>query len=138
MPSLSWFLHRQIASPGCSQQLANFCPPPILPPVSGSRSGRPSLHPVTPAVPPPVLGSGGSVNPDPLVSRLPSGSQVGAPLAPSLSGSVSSAGVSRSELLVRRLGRRLGGSLGFAHHFRPLEPRRTPTLHQRRGASGRA
>ena len=96
-----------------------------------SSSGRPSPHAVAPAVSPPVLGSGGSVNPDPLVSGLPSRSQVVAPLAPSLSGGVSSAGVSRSELLVRRLGRRLGCSLGDAHRFRPLESRRKPTLHQR-------
>ena len=32
-----WLLHRQNASPGFYQQQANFYPPPILPPVSGSR-----------------------------------------------------------------------------------------------------
>ena len=61
-----------------------------------------------------------------------------APLAPSLSGGISFAGVSRSRLMVRRLGRRLGCSLGDAHRFRPLEPRRKPTLHQRQGGFGRA
>ena len=37
MPKLLWLLHCQNASPGFNQQLANFCPPTILPPVSGSR-----------------------------------------------------------------------------------------------------
>ena len=106
----------------------------VLPLPSSSR--RPSPHVVTPAVSPPVLGPGGLVNPDPLVSGLPLRSQVVAPLAPSLSGGISSAGVSGSGLLVRRLRCRLGSSLGDAHRFRPLEPRRKPALHQRQGASG--
>ena len=62
---------------------------------------------------PPVLGSGGSVNPDPLVSGLPPGSEVVAALAPPLSGGVSPSSVSRPGLLVRRLGRRLGAHLGL-------------------------
>ena len=98
-----------------------------------SRSGRPSPGEVNPAVPPPVLGSSGSVHPDPLVSGLPQGSQVVASRPPSIVRGVSSAGVSGSGLLVRRLGRRLGSSLGFAHRFRTLEPRRTSSLHQRQG-----
>ena len=145
MPSLSWLLHRQAAinsrrisvlRRSSRQCLALAAGNAVLP--LPSRSGRPSPHAVAPAVSPPVLGSGGSVHPDPLVSGLPLRSQVVAPLTPSLSGGVSSAGVSRFGLMVRRLGRRSGCSLGDAHHFRPLESRRKPTLHQRQGASGRA
>ena len=36
MPKILWLLHRQNASPGFSQPLEYFCPPPLLPPVSGS------------------------------------------------------------------------------------------------------
>ena len=93
-------------------------------------SGRPYQDEVSPAMSSPLLGSCGSVHPDPLVSGLSSRSPVVAPL-------VSSPGVSGSGLLVRRLGRRLGGSLRDAHHFRPLEPRRKPPLYKRQGASGR-
>ena len=87
---------------------------------------------------PPVLGSGGSVNPDPLVSGLPPGSEVVAPPAPPLSGGISQSSVSRPGLLVRRLGRRLGGSLGSSHCFRPLEPRGKSSFHQLKGTSGGA
>ena len=101
-----------------------------------SRSGWLAPHAVAPAVSPPVLGSGGSVNPDPLVSGLPAGSEVVAALAPPLSGGVSPSSVSRPGLLVRRLRRRLGGSLGSSHCFRPLEPRGKSAFHQRKGTSG--
>ena len=57
-------------------------------------------------------------------------------LAPPLSGGVSPSSVSRPGLLVRRLGRRLGGSLGSSHRFRPLEPRGKSAFHQRKGTSG--
>ena len=119
MPKLLWLLHRQNASPGFSQPLASFCPPPLLPPVFGSlcwgcfprwliSSRGEAPHAVPPTVPSPVLGSGGSVNPDSLVSGLSSGSAVVAPLTLPLSG-----GVSRLGLLVRRLGR-WGAHMG--HH----------------------
>ena len=98
-----------------------------------SRSGRTPPGEVTPAVPPPILGSSGSVHLDPLVSGLPQGSQVVASRPPSIVRGVSSAGVSGSGLLVRRLGRRLGSSLGLAHRFRPLEPQGMSSLHQRQG-----
>ena len=101
-----------------------------------SRSGWSAPHAVAPAVSPPVLGSGGSVNPDPLVSGLPPGSEVVAALAPPLSGGVSPSSVSRPGLLVRCLGRRLGGSLGSSHRFRPLGPRGKSAFHQRKGTSG--
>ena len=52
---------------------------------------------------------------------------------PSISGGVSPSGVSRPGLLVLRLGRRLGGTLGPSHCFRPLEQRRSSSLHQRQG-----
>ena len=116
-----------------SQYLALAARNAVLP--LPSHSGRTSPGEVTPAVPPPVLGSCGSVHPDPMVSGLPQGSQVVASRPPSVVGRVSSAGVSGSGLLVRRLGRRLGSSLGLAHRFRPLEPRRTSSLHQRQGTS---
>ena len=60
-----------------------------------------------------------------------------ASLAPPFSGGVSLSGVSRPGLLVQRLGRRLGGTLGPSHRFRPLEPRRSSAVHQRQGTSGR-
>ena len=101
-----------------------------------SRSGWSAPHAVAPAVSPPVLGSGGSVNPDPLVSGLPPGSEVVAALAQPLSGGVSPSSFSRPGLLVRCLGRRLGGSLGSSHRFRPLEPRGKSAFHQRKGTSG--
>ena len=82
---------------------------------------------------PPVLGSSGSVHPDPLVSGLPQGSWVVASSPLSIVG-----GVSGSGLLVRRLGRQLGSSLGLAHRFRPLEPRRTSSLYQRQGTFSRS
>ena len=84
-------------------------------------------------MPPPILGSSASVHQDPLVSGLPQGSPVVASRPPSIVRGVSSAGVSGSGLLVRRLGRWLGSSLGLAHRFRPLEPRGASSLHQRQG-----
>ena len=87
---------------------------------------------------PQVLGLCGSVHPDPLVSGLPQGSQVVASRPPSIVGGVPSAGVSGSGLLVQRLGRWLGSSLGLAHHFRPLDPRRTSSLYQRQGTFSRS
>ena len=50
--------------------------------------GRPTCVPPA-TMPPPVLGSGGSVNPDSLVSELSSESAVVAPIAPPFSGGVS-------------------------------------------------
>ena len=114
-----------------SQYLAHAAGNAVLP--LPSCSGRPSQGEISPAVSPPVLGSSGSVHPDPLVSGLPQGSQVVASRSLSIVRGVFSAGVSGSGLLVRRLGHRLGSSLGIAHRFRPLEPRRTSSLHQRQG-----
>ena len=100
-----------------------------------SRPGGEAPHAVPPTMPLPVLGSGGSVNPDSLVSGLSSGSAVVAPLTPPLSGAVSTSGVSRPGLLVRRLGCGLGGAYGPSHCFRPLERRQSSALHQRQRAS---
>ena len=83
-----------------------------------SRSEWSAPHAVAPAVSPPVLGSGGSVNPGSLVSGLPPGSEVVATLAPPFSRSVSPSSVFRPGLLVRRLGRRLGG---LTWVFSPLQ-----------------
>ena len=77
-------------------------------------SSRPRLetpHEVPPTLSSPVLGSDGPVDPHSLVSGLPSGSEVVAPRAPPLSGGLPSSGVSRPQLLVRRLGRGLGGHI---------------------------
>ena len=114
-----------------SQYLALAAGNAVLP--LPSCSGRLSQGEISPAVSPPVLGSSGSVHPDHLVSGLPQGSQVVASRSQSIVRGVSSAGVLGSGLLVRCLGRRLQSSLGLAHRFRPLEPRRTSSLHQRQG-----
>ena len=147
MPKLLWLLHHQNASPGSinSWRISVLCRSSrqYLALAAGhavldvpSRPRRTAPHEVPPAVSPPVLGSGGSVNPDSLVSGLSSGSAVVAALAPPFSGGVSPSGVSRPGLLVRCLGRRLGGTLGPSHRFRPLEPRRGSAV-QRQGTSGR-
>ena len=81
-----------------SQYLALAAGNAVLPLPSSSR--RPSPGEVAPAVSPPVLGSSGSVHPDPVVSGLPQGSQVVASRPPSIVRGVSSAGVSGSGLLV--------------------------------------
>ena len=96
-----------------------------------SRPWRSAPHAFPATVSPPVLGSGGSVNLDSLVSGLSSGSAVVAPIAPPFS-----EGVSRPGLLVRRLGRQLGGTLRPSHRFRPLEPRRSSAVYQCQGTSG--
>ena len=101
------------------------------------RSPRPrweTTHAVPPDLPSPVLESGGPVDPCPLVSGLPSGFAVGASLAPSVSGGASSSGVSRPRLLVRRLGRRLGGASRPSCRFRPLGRVGGSALYQRQGA----
>ena len=145
MASLSGLLCRQAAinswrisvlRRSSSQYLALAARNAVLPLPSSSRGPSPSE--VAPAVSPPVLGSSGSIHPDPLVSGLPQGSQVVASRPPSIVGGVSSAGVSGSGLLVRRLGRRLGSSLGIAHRFRPMEPRRTYSHYQRQGTFSRS
>ena len=102
-------------------------------------SSRPRLetpHEVPPTLSLPVLGSDGPVDPHSLVSGLPSGFEVVAPRAPPLSGGLPSSGVSRPQLLVRRLGRGLGGTFGPSHRFRPLVRGRGCALYQRKRASG--
>ena len=99
-----------------------------------SRPRRETTHEVPPTLPSPVLGSGGPVDPSSVVSGLPSGSAVLAPVAPAVSGCVSPSGVSRPRLLVRRLGRRLGGTSRPSGRFRPLGRVGGPTLYQRQRA----
>ena len=50
--------------------------------------------------------------------------------SPSVSRGVSGAGLSRTRLLVRRLGRGLGSSPGFSHRFRPLGSRSGLSVYQ--------
>ena len=69
-------------------------------------------------------------------SQAAPGSEVVAALAPPLTGGVSPSSVYRPGLLVRLLGRRLGGSPGSYHRFRPLESRGKSAFHQRKGTSG--
>ena len=87
-----------------------------------------------PTLPSPVLGSGGPVVPSSVVSGLPSGSAVVAPLAPALAGGVSPSGVSRPRLLVRRLRRRLGCTSRPSGRFRPLGGIGGATLYKRQRA----
>ena len=100
-----------------------------------SCSGRTTSCEISPALSPQVLGSQGSVDQDSLVSGLPQGSWVVAQPSPSVSRGVSGAGLSRSRLLVRRLGRGLGSSPGFSHRFRPLGSRSGLSVYQRSRAS---
>ena len=121
--TLLWFLHRQIASPGCS-------PPPttsvlhsascllvavtsgvaVLSVTSGSR--WPPADEFAPDWPSPLLGSVGSFGSGAVVSGLSSGPSVVASQGSLLSRCVSSAGVPSYCLLVRRFRRWLGASLG--------------------------
>ena len=96
----------------------------------------PPLHAVPPALSSPGLGLHGPVDQDSMVSGLSSGSAVVAPNPSPRAGGVPLAGVSRPRLLVRRLGRGLGGTYGSSHRFRPLERNRGGALHQHQGAPG--
>ena len=116
-----------------SQYLAVAAGNAILPLSSGSR--RSASGEVTPALPPPVLGSRGSVCQDSLVSRLPQGSQVVVSPSPSFLRGVSAASLSRSGLMVQRLGRGLGSSPRSTYRFRPLESGTQCSLYQRQRAS---
>ena len=100
-----------------------------------SCSGRTTSCEISPALSPQVLGSRGSVDQDSLVSGLPQGSSVVARPSPSVSRGVSGAGLSRSRLLVRRLGRGLWSSPEFSHCFRPLGSRSGLSVYQRSRAS---
>ena len=94
-----------------------------------------AAHAVSPTVPPPALGSLGSVGTCGLVPRMPSGSTVVASPASSLLRCVSHPGVSRPRLLVRRLGRRVGCSSWPPRRFRPLGCGGGASPHQRQGAA---
>ena len=72
---------------------------------------RASEDEVSPALPPPFLGSGGSSGSSTSVAGLSSGPPVVAPPSSPLFRGVSLPGVSRPTLLVRRLGRGLGAHL---------------------------
>ena len=76
----SWQI--SVLRPSFSQYLALAARHAVLTVPSHSRGSAP--HEAAPALFPPVLGSSGSVDPDPLVSGLPPGSEVVAALAPPL------------------------------------------------------
>ena len=94
-----------------------------------------TVHARPPTVPPPVLGSLGSVSSGGLVPGLPSGSPVVASPASSLPRCISPPGVSRPRLLVRRIGRRVGCSSRSPRRFRPLGRGRGASPYQRQGAA---
>ena len=78
------------------------------PPLPLSSGAKGSSEGASPALSLPFVGSGRAVCPDSLVAGLPQGSSVVAQTSSSVSSGVSRSGLSRSRLLVRRLGRGLG------------------------------
>ena len=149
MPKLLWLLLRQNASPGFCQQLANFYPP-TDPPASIWLSLLGMLSSMAHLVP------GGRLRMRSLQlclhqswdrvdqsTRIPWSPDCLRDLQwwlqlPRLRQGVSlHQGVSRPGLLVRRLRRRLGGTLRPSHRFQPLEPRRSSAVHQCQETSGR-
>ena len=96
-----------------------------------------AVHAVSPTLSSSVLGSSGPIDTCDLVTGMPSGSAVVASPASPVSGSVSLSGVSRPRLLVRRLGRRVGGASGPSSHFRPLGRVGISSPCQRQGAACR-
>ena len=131
MQGLLWLLHRQLASPGCGlpptnsvfrnascQLVAVASGDAVLSVTSGSRG--PPVDEFAPDLPSPLLGSVGSLGSGAVVSGLSSGPSVVASRGLLLSRCVSPAGVPSSGLLVRRLRRRLGDSLGRQGCFRPV------------------
>ena len=86
--------------------------------------------------PPSFLGSGRSDDPYPLDSRDTSGSGVVAESSSLGTRYFARSGVPSARLVVRRLGRGLGGSSRGRGHFRPLVSRGSSFVHQRQRALG--
>ena len=102
------------------------------------RSWRPFANAISPALPPPVVGSSGSpgsgVGDSGMSPRPP---VVASPSSPVLRG-VSLPGVSRPSLLVRRLGRGLGCPSRPSGRFRPVGHASGGVVNQRQGTVGRS
>ena len=98
---------------------------------------RASEDEVSPALPPPFLGSVGSSGSSTSVAGLSSGPPVVAPPSSPLFRGVSLPGVSRPTLLVRRLGRGLGGSSRPSGRFGPVELKSGRFIYKRKETVGR-
>ena len=100
------------------------------------RSWRPFANAISPALPPPVVGSSGSpgsgVGDSGMSPRPP---VVASPSSPVLRG-VSLPGVSRPSLLVRRLGRGVGCPSRPSGRFRPVGHASGGVINQRQGTVG--
>ena len=98
---------------------------------------RPFANAISPALPPPVLGSSGSPGSGVGVSGMsPRPLVVAPPSLPVLRG-VSLPGVFRPTLLVRRLGRGVGCPSRPSGRFRPVGLASGSVVHQRQGTVGR-
>ena len=100
-------------------------------------SWRPFANAVSPALPPPVLGSSGSPGSGVGDSGMSPWPPVVAPPSSPVFRSVSLPGVSRPTLLVRRLGRRVGCPSRPSGRFRPVGLASGSVVHQRQGTVGR-
>ena len=100
-------------------------------------SWRPFANEVSPALPPPVLGSSGSRGSGVGVTGMSPRPPVVAPPSSPVFRSVSLPGVSRPTLLVRRLGRGVGCPSRPSGRFRPVGLASGSVVHQRQGTVGR-
>ena len=100
-------------------------------------SWRPFANEVSPALPPPVLGSSGSRGSGVGVSGMSPRPPVVAPPSSPVLRSVSLPGVSRPTLLVRRLRRGVGCPSRPSGRFRPVGLASGSVVHQRQGTVGR-
>ena len=98
---------------------------------------RASEDEVSPALPPPFLGSVRSSDSSTSVAGLSSGPPVVAPPSSLLFRGVSLPSVSRPTLLVRRLGRGLGGSSRSSGRFGPVGLKSGRFIYKREGTVGR-
>ena len=100
-------------------------------------SWRPFANEVSPALPPPVLGSSGSRGSGVGVTGMSPRPPVVAPPSSPVFRSVSLPGVSRPTLLVRRLRRGVGCPSRPSGRFRPVGLASGSVVHQRQGTVGR-
>ena len=100
-------------------------------------SWRPLADEVSPALPPPILGSSRSRGSSVCVNGMSPRPPMVAPPSSPVFRSVSLPGVSRPTLLVRRLRRGVGCTSRPSGRFRPLGLASGGVVHQRQGADGR-
>ena len=100
-------------------------------------SWRPFANAISPALPPPVLGSSGSPGSGVGVSGMSLRPPVVAPPSSPVLRGVSLPGVSRPSLLVRRLGRGVRCPSRPSGRFRPVGLASGGVVHQRQGTVGR-